>query len=41
MAVILAASATVIVSLVASDIAHGALDPRVREVFASRARRRT
>jgi len=41
MAVILAASGTVIVSLVASDIVHGALDPRVREVFASRARRRS
>jgi ABC-type dipeptide/oligopeptide/nickel transport system permease component len=40
MAVILAAAGTTIVSLVASDIVHGALDPRVREVFAGRAGRR-
>jgi ABC-type dipeptide/oligopeptide/nickel transport system permease component len=40
MAVILAAAGTVILSLVASDIVHGALDPRVREVFANRYRRR-
>ncbi len=40
MAVILAAAATVILSLVATDILHGALDPRVREVFASRRGRR-
>jgi peptide/nickel transport system permease protein len=39
MAVLLAAAVLVTLGLVASDIAYGALDPRVRELFGARQRR--
>jgi peptide/nickel transport system permease protein len=41
MAVILAAAVAVTLGLVASDVASGALDPRVRDVFTGRQVRRT
>ncbi len=38
MAVVLASAVTVTIGLVASDVAYGALDPRVRELLSRRAR---